>query len=61
MKARDLSIISTPPPNRYPIETEVIRFNEELIRNAINYEISRGRADFFCLIGFKTFLKFQIS
>tara|TARA_B100000401_G_C52800568_1_gene718332 strand:- start:1178 stop:2356 length:1179 start_codon:yes stop_codon:yes gene_type:complete len=47
MKARDLSIISTPPPNRYPIETEVIRFNEELIRNAINYEISRGGQIFF--------------
>ena len=47
MKARDLSIISTPPPNRYPIETEVIRFNEEFIRNAINFEISRGGQIFF--------------
>jgi len=47
MKARDLSIISTPPSNRYPIETEVIRFNEELIRNAINFEISRGGQIFF--------------
>jgi len=47
MKARDLSIISTPPPNRYPIESEVIRFNEELIQNAIIYEIQRGGQIFF--------------
>jgi len=42
MGARDLSIISTPPPNRYPIATEVHGFNEEIIRDAINYEVSRG-------------------
>jgi transcription-repair coupling factor (superfamily II helicase) len=47
MKARDLSIISTPPPNRYPIESEIIRFNEELIRNAILYEMERGGQIFF--------------
>ncbi len=47
MKARDLSIISTPPPNRYPIESDVIRFNEEFIRDAINFEISRGGQIFF--------------
>ena len=47
MKARDLSIISTPPPNRYPIESDVIRFNEDFIRDAINFEISRGGQIFF--------------
>ncbi|MFD0862854.1 transcription-repair coupling factor [Sungkyunkwania multivorans] len=47
MAARDLSTINTPPPNRYPIESEVIRFNEETIRDAINYEIQRGGQIFF--------------
>ena len=47
MTARDLSVISTPPPNRHPIETQVIRFSEELIRDAISYEISRGGQVFF--------------
>lgn len=47
MAARDLSVISTPPPNRHPIETNVIRFSEELIRDAITYEISRGGQTFF--------------
>ncbi|MDG2397062.1 MAG: transcription-repair coupling factor [Flavobacteriaceae bacterium] len=47
MAARDLSIISTPPPNRYPIESEVIRFNENIIKNAIIYEIQRGGQIFF--------------
>lgn len=47
MAARDLSVISTPPPNRHPIETHVIRFNEELIRDAISLEISRGGQIFF--------------
>ena len=47
MAARDLSVISTPPPNRHPIDTQVIRFNEEMIRDAINYEISRGGQVFF--------------
>lgn len=47
MAARDLSVISTPPPNRHPIETQVIRFNEETIRDAISYEISRGGQAFF--------------
>jgi len=47
MGARDLSIISTPPPNRYPISTEVHSFDEEVIREAINYEISRGGQVFF--------------
>ncbi|MGB1502019.1 MAG: transcription-repair coupling factor [Flavobacteriaceae bacterium] len=47
MAARDLSVISTPPPNRHPIDTQVIRFSEEIIRDAINYEISRGGQVFF--------------
>lgn len=42
MGARDLSTISTPPPNRYPVQTEVHRFNEEIIREAINFEMSRN-------------------
>ena len=47
MAARDLSIINTPPPNRVPIDTLVIRFSEEIIRDAIRYEISRGGQTFF--------------
>jgi transcription-repair coupling factor (superfamily II helicase) len=47
MAARDLSIIKTPPPNRHPIESNVIRFSEEVIRDAIAYEISRGGQVFF--------------
>lgn len=42
MGARDLSIINTPPPNRYPIQTEVYEFNEDIIREAINFELARG-------------------
>ena len=47
MAARDMSIINTPPPNRHPIKTNVIRFSEEIIRDAIQYEISRGGQVFF--------------
>jgi len=47
MAARDMSIINTPPPNRHPIETNVIRFSEELIRDAVSYEIARGGQTFF--------------
>ena len=47
MAARDLSIISTPPPNRYPVDTQVVRFSEEIIRDAIRYEISRNGQVFF--------------
>ncbi|QTD39208.1 transcription-repair coupling factor [Polaribacter batillariae] len=47
MAARDLSVIKTPPPNRHPIESHVIRFSEEAIRDAISYEISRGGQVFF--------------
>jgi transcription-repair coupling factor (superfamily II helicase) len=45
--ARDLSVINTPPPNRYPVETTVIGFSEETIRDAITYELSRGGQVFF--------------
>lgn len=47
MAARDLSVINTPPPNRYPIESHVIRLNEDIIRDAISYEIQRGGQVFF--------------
>ncbi|WP_394332338.1 transcription-repair coupling factor [Flavobacterium indicum] len=47
MAARDLSVITTPPPNRYPVETNVIRFNEEAIRDAVSYEIERGGQVYF--------------
>lgn len=47
MGARDLSIMSTPPPNRYPIQTEVHMFNEDIIRDAINLEMARGGQVFF--------------
>ncbi|WP_412559421.1 transcription-repair coupling factor [Winogradskyella sp. MIT101101] len=47
MAARDLSVITTPPPNRYPIESHVVRLNEETIRDAISYEIQRGGQVFF--------------
>ena len=47
MGARDLSVINTPPPNRYPILTELHAFNEEIIRDAINYEVDRGGQVFF--------------
>jgi transcription-repair coupling factor (superfamily II helicase) len=47
MAARDLSVIKTPPPNRHPIDTNVIRFSEETIRDAISYEVSRGGQVFF--------------
>lgn len=42
MGARDLSVIATPPPNRYPIQTEVHGFNEEIVGEAINFELSRN-------------------
>ena len=47
MGARDLSIINTPPPNRYPVQTEIYPFNEEIIREAIQAEVSRGGQVFF--------------
>ena len=45
--ARDLSIIQTPPPNRIPIQTEIILFNESEIKSIINYELNRGGQVFF--------------
>ena len=47
MGARDLSIINTPPPNRQPVDTQVIGFNEIAIRDAIAYETNRGGQVFF--------------
>ena len=45
--ARDLSIISTPPPNRIPVQTEIILFNNEEMKSIINYELNRGGQVFF--------------
>ena len=45
--ARDLSVIQTPPPNRYPVQTEVHTFNPEVITDAINFEMSRNGQVFF--------------
>ncbi|MGM9774870.1 MAG: transcription-repair coupling factor [Candidatus Egerieousia sp.] len=45
--ARDLSIINTPPPNRLPVQTEIIDFNEDLVKEAIEYELNRGGQVFF--------------
>ena len=45
--ARDLSIINTPPPNRIPVQTEIILFDEREIRSIINYELNRGGQVFF--------------
>ncbi len=45
--ARDLSVINTPPPNRYPVETSITGFNEETLRDAISYELARGGQVYF--------------
>lgn len=47
MGARDLSVINTPPPNRYPVITELHTFSEQLIRDAVMYEVGRGGQVFF--------------
>ena len=47
MGARDLSVINTPPPNRHPVQTELHTFNEELIRDAVTFEVQRGGQVFF--------------
>jgi transcription-repair coupling factor (superfamily II helicase) len=47
MSARDLSIINTAPPNRYPVQTEMRTLNEEIIRDAVTYEVQRGGQVFF--------------
>ena len=45
--ARDLSIINTPPPNRIPVQTEIMLFNKDEIKSIINYELQRGGQIFF--------------
>lgn len=47
MGARDMSIMRTPPPNRYPIQTEIATFSSKVIADAINFEMSRGGQVFF--------------
>lgn len=47
MGARDMSIMRTPPPNRYPIQTEIATFSSEVIADAINFEMIRGGQVFF--------------
>ncbi len=47
MGARDLSVITTPPPNRYPVQTELRGFDGELIRDAIQFELARNGQVFF--------------
>jgi len=42
MAARDLSLMTTPPANRYPVETKLVGFNEETVRDAVRYELQRG-------------------
>jgi transcription-repair coupling factor (superfamily II helicase) len=47
MGARDLSVIATPPANRFPVQTEVHTFDEELVRDAVQFELARGGQVFF--------------
>lgn len=47
MGARDLSVINTPPPNRHPVVTELHAFNDDIVREGIDFEISRGGQVFF--------------
>ncbi len=47
MAARDLSVIKTPPPNRQPVDTRIIGFNEETIRDAVSYELERDGQVYF--------------
>ncbi|WP_300673797.1 transcription-repair coupling factor [Soonwooa sp.] len=47
MAARDLSVIKTPPPNRQPVDTQLIGFDEELIRDAVSYELQRDGQVYF--------------
>jgi transcription-repair coupling factor (superfamily II helicase) len=47
MGARDLSVINTPPPNRFPIKTELHTFNKEIIHKALTHELARGGQAFF--------------
>ncbi|MET3535496.1 transcription-repair coupling factor [Chryseobacterium limigenitum] len=47
MAARDLSVIKTPPPNRQPVDTQLVGFNEEIIRDAVSYELQRDGQVYF--------------
>ena len=47
MGARDMSIMRTPPPNRYPIQTEIASFSHEVIADAVNFEMSRNGQIYF--------------
>ena len=47
MAARDLSVIKTPPPNRQPVDTQIMGFDEEVLRDAISYEIQRDGQVYF--------------
>lgn len=47
MAARDLSVIKTPPPNRQPVDTQLIGFSEEILRDAVSYELQRDGQVYF--------------
>lgn len=47
MAARDLSVIKTPPPNRQPVDTQMVGFNEEILRDAVSYELQRDGQVYF--------------
>ncbi len=47
MAARDLSVIKTPPPNRQPVDTQIVGFDEEIIRDAVSYELQRDGQVYF--------------
>lgn len=59
MGARDLSVINTPPPNRFPIKTELHTFNKEIIHRAISHEINRGGQVFFVHHRIKDIFEYQ--
>ena len=60
MGARDMSNITTPPPNRQPVTTEVVSFDPELIKEAIEYEVFRGGQAFFVHNRVKDIIDFEI-
>ncbi|HEY1045720.1 MAG TPA: transcription-repair coupling factor [Bacteroidia bacterium] len=59
MGARDLSVINTPPPNRFPIKTELHTFNKEIIHKAVTHELSRGGQTYFVHHRVKDIYDFQ--
>jgi transcription-repair coupling factor (superfamily II helicase) len=59
MGARDLSVINTPPPNRHPINTELHTFNEEIIKEGIEFEVSRNGQIFFLHNRIKNILEIE--